>query len=71
MRADVEVAKKNWNGSSYDNFRASYSELEKKFLALNSNWGNVASQLNSLSRAIEEAEREKRAKLAEARRKNK
>ena len=71
MRADVEAAKKSWSGSSYDNFRASYCELEKKFSTLNSNWGSVASQLNSLSSAVEAAERDKKAKLTTAKSKNK
>ena len=71
MKADVEAVKKNWSGSSYDNFRASYCELEKKFSTLNSSWRNVASRLNSLSGAVEAAERDKKAKLAAAKSKNK
>ncbi len=71
MKADVEAAENNWIGSSYDSFRTAYGELEKKFSTLNSNWGSIASQLNSLSGAVEAAERDKKAKLAAAKRKNK
>lgn len=71
MRSEVEAAKIDWSGSSYESFRTAYIELENKFSSVNSSWQNVASQLNRLAREVETAERDKKAKLQASRKKNK
>lgn len=71
MKASVEAIQNSWNGESYHSFRQSYNELEKKVIISNNAWESIVSQLNSLVGEVEAAEREKRARLAEARRKKK